>query len=590
MNRRFASGLFMLALASALAAGCAWNEPVVFDQHPTIQKVRQAMPAPHPYTLAVAPVHFTQNLEREDQDGHFNPAIPPEEVTERFVEGIRKLGLFQNVLVVGERGGDLDSLLAEAWEAKADLLLDLDITRYEYYWIGTNGLFIPNIIWWSFAWAISGYVDDETFGGGIDVNASLYSVHSNRKIKTWTLREDIEMDLNDFERGWMLLGWLRVPGALDEENWRKIGEILAPRTELEVQAALGETFSEDFKAVAGTPDFARKMSKRLTLVIGIDKWDDYRLNWVRFTAGDAEALEKALTDPETGIAIPEKNMKVLINEQASLDGIQDAVENFLAERATSQDLVLIYYAGYGAASRDGKKGYLLAFDSKIDQLDKTALPLHEFKAMLESIDAKNVAVVLDTAFNGDESVRSATKTALQGASVSLDESVLYSLGAEGRIVLTASGLGQGAQAFKINKHGMFTYHLLSGLDPNARPADEDKDSAITLMELFHYAKKKVSEDTMMEEEIQTPRTFGTPRGKIALVGELEPATPPPAEEAGPEREPGEGGTAEEAPAEESIPDDAPADKAPAEDLPAEETPADEPLPPEDDTEPGGASD
>ena len=76
-------------------------------------------------------------------------------------------------------------------EAKADLLLDLEISRYELYWVGNNGLFIPNLLWWSFAWAASGYVDDETYGGGIDMNVNLYSVHSNRKIQTWAIRKDV---------------------------------------------------------------------------------------------------------------------------------------------------------------------------------------------------------------------------------------------------------------------------------------------------------------------------------------------------------------------------------------------------------------
>ncbi|MHC4779868.1 MAG: hypothetical protein ACYTFG_14935, partial [Planctomycetota bacterium] len=303
-------GLAMSVLA-IVCAGCAWNDDVVFEKDPRVSALMGKGTSPHPYRLAVAPVKMIMNLEAEEQDGHFSPKIRPKDLTDRLVAAIEKLNLFSEVIRVGVKDptADHDSLLTEAWEANADLLLELDLTRYEVYWVGTNGLFIPNILWWSFSWAISGYVDDETYGGGIEMNASLYSVHSNEKIDTWPIRKDIEVNLNDFERGWMLLGWLRVPGGLDEENWRKIGEVVNPRTELEVKLELANTFGESFKAVTGTPRFARKMSKRLALLVGIDRWDDYRLNWTRFAGDDARALEKAFTDEGHAISMPGKNLR-----------------------------------------------------------------------------------------------------------------------------------------------------------------------------------------------------------------------------------------------------------------------------------------
>ncbi|MHC5039362.1 MAG: caspase family protein [Planctomycetota bacterium] len=510
-------------------AGCAWNEPLTFDKDPDIVKMREAGIPKHPYRLAVAPVRNIQNPKAEDKDGHYSLPFRQEVLTKRFVETLRKMQIFREVIQVGEKnpGADFNALLTEAWEANADLLLAIDVSRYEVYWVGNNGLFIPNLIWWSFAWALSGYVDDETYGGGMDINASIFSVHSNQKIETWPIRKDIELDLNDFERGWMLLGWLRVPGALDEENWRKVDEVITPHTERKVKVELVKSLGESFKAVTGTAGFTRKMSKRLALVVGIDRWDDYRLNWIRFASDDAKAVEKALTIPEAGIGMPAKNLQVLVNEQATLKHIRSTIKDFLAKRATPEDLVILYYAGYGAATADGKDAYLLAFDTKIDAMDKTALKISSLKKMLAEVKAKNVVIVLDAAFNADEATRSATKNIHSGAAITMDPALFKSLGGSGRVVTLACGLDEGAQLFAPKKHGMFTHFLVDGLVAKAKPADKNKDGKITLFEALSYAKKKTEEETQLADEPQTPAVFGKPKGTVVLSQpRRETATPP----------------------------------------------------------------
>jgi len=518
MSYRFP--VLSLLVAAVLFAGCAWNEPVSFDDDPRVDAFMKKGLKPHPYRLAVAPIRIEPKAGSEEQEGHFTPPVRSDELTGRMVEAVKKLGLFREVVSVGEKNpeGTVEDHLTEAWEKKADLLLALDVSRYEVYWVGTNGLFIPNIIWWSFGWALSGYVDDERYGGGMDIQASLYSVHSNQKIDTWSIRKDVELDLNDFERGWMLLGWLRVPGSLDEENWRKVEEVVCPRTEIEVKLELADTLGESFKSVTGTSGFAEKMSKRLALVVGIDRWDDYRLNWTRFAGDDAKAMEKILTEKAYGIGIPAKNMRVLVNEQATAKGISDAIVGFLADRATAEDQVIIYYAGYGASTKDGKDGYLLAFDSKIDQLDKTALKLSSLKKALDKIKAKNVTILLDTAFNADEALRSATKNILSGASITLDEGVLSGLGKKGRVLALACGPNEGAQLFAPKKHGMFTYFLTAALDPKTRPADKNKDGAVSYIELLDYASKSTVAETELAAVPQSPVTWGEFIGKPHFAG------------------------------------------------------------------------
>jgi hypothetical protein len=531
---------FAATLCLAAAAGCAWNEPVVFEQDVRVKEMA-ARGQPLPFKLAVAPIGMRLDPEAVAEN-RFTPRIRPDELTKRFVEHLRTLNLFREIVPVGEgaAGATTDDLLTQAWEAKADLLLEIDVSRYEVYWVGTNGLYIPNIIWWSFAWEAASYVDDETYGGGLDFSATLTSVHSNRKIESWTVRKDVSLDLNDFERGWIFLGFLRVPGALDESNWTKVDEVVSPRAEIEANLELGKILGESFRSITGTGDFANKMSKRLALVIGIDRWEDYRLNYVRFASDDAKSLEAALTAAEGGMDVPAKNLRTLVDERATLAGIRDAVENFLAARATPEDLVLIYYAGYGCASEDGQEGYLLAYDTKVDDLGKTALSLAELQKMLASIKARNVIVVVDGAFNADEASRCATRTVFPGKTVEIPEASLSRLGGPGRVVLFAAGPNEGAQTFAPKKHGMFTHFLLEGIDPAAKPADKNKDGRISFDELFDpaegYAFKRTADETALSALPQNPARFGTPAGAVDLAvfpGAAPPTPPKPAEETAP---------------------------------------------------------
>ena len=95
-------GWLVLAAIALVATGCAWNDDVVFEKDPRIDALLKSGAAPHPYRLAVAPVKLVMDPEAEELDGHFSPAIRPEELTARLVEAIRRLNLFREVIQVGQ--------------------------------------------------------------------------------------------------------------------------------------------------------------------------------------------------------------------------------------------------------------------------------------------------------------------------------------------------------------------------------------------------------------------------------------------------------------------------------------------------------
>ncbi|MHC4599686.1 MAG: hypothetical protein ACYS47_11835, partial [Planctomycetota bacterium] len=147
------------------------------------------------------------------------------------------------------------------------------------------------------------------------------------------------------------------------------------------------------------------------------------------------------------------------------------------------------------------------------------LRLSELKKLLAPVKAKNVVLILDSALNAEEAMRSATQNVHSGAEITIDETLLANLAGAGRVVVAASGPNEGAQLFAPKKHGMFTHFLLEGLDPKKRPADKNKDKAVTLNELLTYAKGRTVDETELAAIPQTPEVYGKPKDKVFIVGE-----------------------------------------------------------------------
>jgi len=67
---------------------------------------------------------------------------------------------------------------------------------------------------------------------------------------------------------------------------------------------------------------------------------------LKYADKDAEAMANFLRRPEGG-GYDSEHLRVLLNKDATLANVKDALINFL-NQAIDMDLVLIYFAGHGA--------------------------------------------------------------------------------------------------------------------------------------------------------------------------------------------------------------------------------------------------
>ena len=166
--------------------------------------------------------------------------------------------------------------------------------------------------------------------------------------------------------------------------------------------------------------------------------------------------------------------------------------------------LIIFFAGHGLASSDGKELYLLPQDGNPDRLERTALSRTDLFKEIISLNPKSVTMFLDTCYSG----------------VSRDEQMLLASARPIRIVadeqegipdnftiFSASRLDQISSGLKEANHGIFSYYLMKGMEGNA---DTNKDNDITNGELLAYMDENISQKAAEQGREQNPSLAGNP--------------------------------------------------------------------------------
>ena len=206
-----------------------------------------------------------------------------------------------------------------------------------------------------------------------------------------------------------------------------------------------------------------------------------------------------------GFGIKQQNIKLLIDKDANLISSIGILEKWLPGKIKSgQTELIIFFAGHGLASNDGKELYLLSQDSDPDLLVRTALSRSEIFDTITKLKPKSVTMFFDTCYSG----------------VSRDEETLLASARPIRIIaneeddipsnftiFSASQLDQISSGIKEAKHGIFSYYLMKGLEGYA---DSNKDKNITNGELLAYMDENVSQKASELGRQQNPSLAGDP--------------------------------------------------------------------------------
>ena len=135
---------------------------------------------------------------------------------------------------------------------------------------------------------------------------------------------------------------------------------------------------------------------RYALVIGAERYIDERIPRLPACSNDAKKLYDVLTDPSVGM-FSSKNVTLLLDEKVTRDRVVDVL-GMLSRKANKDDLVVVFFSGYGAVDEKGRS-YWVMHDSKIDRLRPTALAESDITELLSEIKTNRLVIFMDTCYS-----------------------------------------------------------------------------------------------------------------------------------------------------------------------------------------------
>lgn len=228
------------------------------------------------------------------------------------------------------------------------------------------------------------------------------------------------------------------------------------------------------------------------MVVGIDRYASPRVPRLSYAVADARAVAGAL--PRLGF--PEDRIVVLENDRATRSAIERAIYGRLGEM-DRDDRLFVFFAGHGVvqAIKGGQEGYLLPYDADPANLPLTALPMGELAQIGRRLPVKHVLFALDNCFSGYAKRRDLAATSAYPDITALAREPVVQL-------LTAGTEGQ--RAIEDGGHGIFTKHLLKGLEGWADP----DGGGLTALKLASFVLERVLRDSGGQQTPQYAKIEG----------------------------------------------------------------------------------
>lgn len=243
-----------------------------------------------------------------------------------------------------------------------------------------------------------------------------------------------------------------------------------------------------------------------------------KLEDLRYPENDVDGLEAVLSAKERG----HFDEIVTLKNKPHYEILPILNKTLIA--SNKNDLVLIYYSGHGKLNRTGRL-HLATTNSEFDALEATAISTGALRELVDASSTNKIVLILDCCFSG----------AVEGEFLRGDVDSQLQMASKGRgtYIMTASTRIQVAREKEADRHGIFTKHLIHGIQSG--DADRDGDGRISMDELYNYVHEKV-----VEESHQEPMKWGLNiRGELIVA---DSGKKPPSEADLAEKTPTEGDT------------------------------------------------
>lgn len=251
-----------------------------------------------------------------------------------------------------------------------------------------------------------------------------------------------------------------------------------------IKNTIDETPSNDSSSGGYTPNSYPESSVRIwAVVVGIATYQ--HMPSLRYTDDDAYQFYAFLKSPEGG-ALPDGQLKVLIDEDATRDNILGALRNVLGQ-ADENDVVLFYFSGHGV------EGSFIPAD-----FDGYSYRLYheDIRKILEESRARHKIVLGDACHSGTliGDIQTNELLAAKAPVYHMLEKYYKAFeNSSGGMALLMSSKGVEVSLEDTGlRSGVFSYYLVRGMKGEA---DADGDQIVTIRELFDFVKKQVSSYT-----------------------------------------------------------------------------------------------
>ena len=257
------------------------------------------------------------------------------------------------------------------------------------------------------------------------------------------------------------------------------------------------------------------------VIMGFNNFvDNGRLPSLSYAEKDAQDLYDLLVDPKYGNC-PQQNIALITGSEIRLHSdneegytprlhslvhgeippselgtsdIETILYTQVVKDRTDQDIVIVYYSGHGFFAGKNEKGYLATPDISVLTIEnnpKAGLQMEYLRndIFLET-KAKVAIFLLDCCYSG---------ALCFGAKEQISPKTLIEqrfFSGEGRVVIASSPADVISRESKTLKNGVFTRHLLEGLQGNAR----EETGEVTISSLISYVQR------MMPS--QRPQAYG----------------------------------------------------------------------------------
>ena len=234
------------------------------------------------------------------------------------------------------------------------------------------------------------------------------------------------------------------------------------------------------------------------LFIGIDRYVSPHINELGCARRDATALDALFGDTLGGSSV------LLVNDEATRSRIE--AEFAALENCTPDDTVVIGFSGHGSETHE-----LVAHDSEVNDLPRTAIHLDQVQQWFSRIPARRVILFLDCCFSGGIGAK-VLQVDAKPRDLSSVEARLNQLAGDGRIIFTASSANEPAYEHNRFGHGFLTHYLLEALCGAEEVVSAGRLSVYRLLE---YVTGRVRAAADLIGRPQNPTLRGTIDGEFA---------------------------------------------------------------------------